>query len=136
MKKYPKKIRFYFKTYPIGAHAESYRSAELAAAAQAQKKFWPLYDLLFREQRKLLDGEMLQLAKRVGMDPSWISGELDRKSFLRQVIINKEHGRKMGVRAVPLIVIDGRKVYGARKLKQLVDIAEQELWKAGHPKGP
>ncbi|TNE48987.1 MAG: hypothetical protein EP343_13990 [Deltaproteobacteria bacterium] len=136
MKKYPNKIRFYFKTYPIGAHADSYRSAELAAAAQAQKKFWPLYDLLFREQRKLLDGEMLQLAKRVGIDPRWISGELDRKSFLRQVIINKGHGRKMGVRGVPLIVIDGRKVYGARNLKQLVEIAEQELWKAGYPKTP
>ena len=132
--RYPKKIRFYFKTYPIGVHADSYRSAEVAAAAQAQRKFWPLYDLLFRQQRKLLGGELINLAKQVGLDPRWLSGELDRNSFRRQVMINKYHGRKLGVRGVPMIVIDGRKVYGAQNLQQLVNVAEQELWKAGQPK--
>lgn len=129
--RYPKHLRFYFKYFPIGIHAESQRSAELAAAAQEQQKFWPLYDILFQKQQRLFAGDLVELARQAGMDPQWISGELDRGSYRRRVLINQLHGRKLGVHGVPTILIDGRAITGTRHLSHLIQVAEQELWKAG-----
>lgn len=135
LQKHPKKLRFSFKFYPIGIHKESYRAAQLAAAAQDRRKFWKLYDLLFREQRRLLQGDLLELAKEAGLDAQWIAGELDRGSYKRRVSINKGHGRRMGIRAVPTILIDGLFVPGFRSAKDLLRLVHIEMWKAGDPSG-
>ncbi len=131
LQRYPNQLRFYFKYFPIGVHRESYRSAELAAAAQDQRKFWKLYDILFREQSRIFSGDLLALARKAGMDARWISGELDRNSYRRRVRINQHHGRRLRIRAVPTIIMDGRMIFGAANPNTLLRTAKEELWKAG-----
>lgn len=133
LQKHPKALRFSFKFYPIGIHKESYRACELAAAAQDRRKFWAVYDILFQQQKRLFQGELIELAKQAGLSTRWIAGELDRKSYRRRVRINHYHGRILGVRAVPTLFINGYKVIGVRTYKQLLSIVQEERWKAGSP---
>ncbi|MCK6509881.1 DsbA family protein, partial [Myxococcota bacterium] len=128
---HPQHIRFYFKFYPIGIHAEGTRAAELAAAAQAQRKFWPVYSILFRQQQRLLRGELLSLAREVGLDTDWLSAELDRHSFQRRVQINAQQGQAIGVRGVPTVFINGRVLLQPQSYDHVLRVFRQELWKQG-----
>lgn len=133
LKKYPKKIRFSFKYYPIGIHRESYRAAELAAAAQERKRFWKVYNLLFLQQKKLLSGGLLKIAKQAGLNLSWLAEELDRRSFRRRVLLNRAHARRLGVRGVPTLLINGLRISGMGSAQILQKRIQEELWKAGSP---
>ncbi|MCB9639256.1 MAG: thioredoxin domain-containing protein [Myxococcales bacterium] len=129
--RYPRYIRFYFKYYPIGIHAEGTRAAEAAAAAQAQRKFWDMYKILFQKQPRLLRGELLTLAREVGIDADWLSAELDRHSFLRRVRINAFQGRRLGIRGVPTIFLNGRQLLQPQSYEYIERVLREELWKKG-----
>ncbi|HAA53139.1 MAG TPA: hypothetical protein DCE42_00190 [Myxococcales bacterium] len=133
LKTYPDKVKFYFKYYPIGVHKESYRVSELAAAAQDRRKFWPLYDLLFQKQKQVFQGRMLDLAQQVGLDKTWLAGELDRRSYRRRVLKNRAHGQTIGIRGVPMIILNGYRIPGVPPRKVFLRILKREMWKSGVP---
>jgi len=51
MKQYPDQVRWVFKSFPLGFHADSPLAHAAALAAQRQGKFWEMHDLIFANQR-------------------------------------------------------------------------------------
>ena len=131
--KHSKIIRFYFKYYPVGIHREGMRAAEIASAAQEQRKFWSVYHLFFQKQERVLRGDLLALAREAGMDPDWLAGELDRNTFQRRVRINAVQGRMLQIRGVPSIFMNGRLLIRPSDLSYLEKTLQEERWKAGLP---
>lgn len=136
LRSYPKSIQLFFKIYPIGTHRESYRAAELAAAAQDRQRFWTTYDLLFQQQRQVFKGNLLDIAVKAGFQRAWIAGELDRKSFRRRILRNQQHGQQLRITAVPTLILNGLILQGMPPPQVLQNILHIELWKAGHPRKP
>ncbi|MEM1009958.1 MAG: DsbA family protein, partial [Myxococcota bacterium] len=97
-----------------------------------QKKFWPLYNVLFQQQARLLRGDLLSLAKSVGINPDWLAGELDRKSFRRRVMVHRYQARSMRIRGVPSLFVNGKRI-PIRNATQLKIEIQYELWKCGKP---
>ncbi len=53
MRQYPEQVRWVFKSFPLGFHADSPLAHAAALAAQRQGKFWEMHDLIFANQGNL-----------------------------------------------------------------------------------
>lgn len=79
-------LRFVFRHFPtVETHRHSLRAAEASEAAGAQGKFWEMYDQLFTHQEALEDKDLLQYAKRIGLDAARFSRDMAENVFLRQI---------------------------------------------------
>src|ERR671938_1060306 len=64
-----KKICFVFRNFPLtDIHPHAQHAAEAAEAAAAQDKFWQMHDYLFKHQKALDDGHLLEYAQKVGLE--------------------------------------------------------------------
>ena len=71
MKAYPEKVRIVWKNNPLPFHPRAAPAATLAMEARAQKGdkgFWAAHDLLFKNQQKLADVDLLCYSKALGLD--------------------------------------------------------------------
>jgi protein-disulfide isomerase len=108
LERYPGKVRFIFRHFPVEeAHPHALRAAEAAEAAGAQGKFWPLYDLLFQNQAHLKDKDLQRYAGQVGVEMTRFIAEMDDHFYLQKVREQAEGGRRSHIRATPTFFVDG-----------------------------
>jgi len=106
--RYPGKIRFIFRHFPlVEAHPHALLAAEASEAAAAQGKFWPMHDLLFQNQAHLKDKDLQRYAGQVGLDLVRYTAEMDDHIYLQKVREHIEGGRRSHIRATPLFFVDG-----------------------------
>lgn len=111
------RLRFVFRHFPQTAiHARASLAAQVAEAAGAQGKFWPMHNLLY-ESRGGIDPEDLErMAIRLELDPYRFHGDLNTRRWARKVERDMAGGRDSGVTGTPTFFVNGRKVgrdYGA-----------------------
>jgi protein-disulfide isomerase len=108
LERYPNKIRFIFRHFPLlDAHPHALMAAEVAEAAAAQGKFWSMYDVLFQNQAHLKDKDLHRYATDVGMDMARYTAEMDDHIYLQKVREHMEGGRRSHIRATPTFFLDG-----------------------------
>ena len=62
------KLRFVFRNFPLSeSHPHAEHAAEASEAAAAQKKFWPMHDTLFENQRALDDSDLMAYGGEIGL---------------------------------------------------------------------
>jgi protein-disulfide isomerase len=106
--KYPNKIRFIFRHFPLqDAHPHAFMAAEAAEAAAAQGKFWSMHDVLFQNQAHLKDKDLYRYAVEVGLDMARYTAEMDDHIYLQKVREHIEGGRRSHIRATPTFFLDG-----------------------------
>jgi protein-disulfide isomerase len=106
--KYPNKIRFIFRHFPLqDAHPHAVMAAEVAEAAAAQGKFWSMHDVLFQNQAHLKDKDLHRYATGVGLDMARYTAEMDDHIYLQKVREHVEGGRRSHIRATPTFFLDG-----------------------------
>ena len=89
------------------AHPHALLAAEAAEAAAGQGKFWPMYDLLFRNQAHLKAADLLHYAKRIGLDMARYKAEMDDHIYLQKVREDIASGRLSHIRATPAFFLNG-----------------------------
>jgi protein-disulfide isomerase len=82
-------------------------AAEVAEAAAAQGKFWPMHDLLFQNQAHLKDKDLYRYASDLGLDLARYTAEMDDHIYLQRVREQAEGGRRSHIRATPTFFLDG-----------------------------
>src|SRR5271163_4101519 len=108
LERFPNKVRFVFRHFPLEeAHPHALQAAECAEAAGAQGKFWPMYDLLFRNQAHLKAADLQRYAGELGLDMARYVAEMDDHIYLQKVRENIEGGRRSHIRATPTFFING-----------------------------
>jgi hypothetical protein len=76
MERFPNQVRFIFRNFPLEeAHPHALLAAQAAEAAGAQGKFWPMYDLLFRNQAHLKAPDLQRYAKELNLDMALRGGD-------------------------------------------------------------
>lgn len=106
--KYPNKIRFIFRHFPLqDAHPHAFMAAEAGEAAAAQGKFWSMHDVLFQNQAHLKDKDLYRYAVEVGLDMARYTAEMDDHIYLQKVREHIEGGRRSHIRATPTFFLDG-----------------------------
>ncbi len=102
------RLRFVFRNFPLSQiHEHAEHAAEVAEAAAAQGKFWPMHDWLFRHQDTLDDDALLAGASEVGLDVERVRRELVEGTHRARVRDDFMSGIKSGVNGTPTFYING-----------------------------
>jgi protein-disulfide isomerase len=105
---FPNQIRFAYRHFPLeDAHPHALMAAEASESAAAQGKFWPMYELLFRNQAHLKDKDLHRYALEIGLDMTRYTAEMDDHIYLQRVRENIESGRRSHIRATPTFFVNG-----------------------------
>jgi protein-disulfide isomerase len=123
---YPKQVKIVYKNFPIRSHKYSELSAKAALAAERQGKFWPFHDLLYANFKDLSDKKIREIAKQLKLD--MVQFEKDRKdpAIAAKVRTDILDGNKAGVRGVPTVFINGRRLR-KRSLGGFSEMINREL---------
>ena len=108
LERFPNKIRFIFRHFPVQeAHPHALMAAEAAEAAAAQGKFWPMHDMLFQNQAHLKDKDLYRYAAALNLDLARYTAEMDDHIYLQKVREHIEGARRSHIRATPTFFVDG-----------------------------
>ncbi|MFA6093909.1 MAG: thioredoxin domain-containing protein [Elusimicrobiota bacterium] len=119
LKDFPGKVRWVYKSMPLGFHdwAESAAVAAECAKSQSQEKFWAVHDKLFDKQKEIraenAQAKFFEAAKAAGVDEKSFRDCYSRKETAKTVQRDSEEALSMGINGTPAFIINGRRVDGA-----------------------
>lgn len=101
-------VRLIFRNFPLfSIHPYALTAALAAEAAAAQGGFWPMHDLMLRQQARLTDWDLAKYATKLGLDGSRVIGDA-AQPFGDKVEADFNAGVRAGVRGTPTVFINGR----------------------------
>jgi protein-disulfide isomerase len=108
------KVQVVFKNYAFIGE-ESIWAAEAAECAAEQGAFWPYHDKLMENQGPRNSGgfskpNLVRLAGELGLRTDEFTTCLDSDRHAATVMAETEEGRQRGVRSLPTLFVNGRKV--------------------------
>jgi protein-disulfide isomerase len=108
LEQFPNQIRFAFRHFPLeDAHPHALLAAEASESAAAQGKFWPMHDLLFRNQAHLKAKDLQRYALELGLELARYTAEMDDHIYLQKVREHVESARRSHIRATPTFFVNG-----------------------------
>jgi protein-disulfide isomerase len=112
LKKYPGKVNYVFKHYPLPFHPAARPAAFASMAAQEQGKFWEMHDVLFKNQATLDGAKLEEYAKQAGLDLARFKRDLEAKKaeYEKRVDAEMALGQSVDVRGTPTHYVGGKKV--------------------------
>ena len=114
----PGKVRVVFRHFPLDQlHPFARTAAQAAACADLQGKFWPLHDLMFKNQAQLDAVELANHAKAIGLDTGRSSACVATEGE-RRVKADETSGISLGVTGTPTFFIGIVQSDGGVLLKQ------------------
>jgi formate-nitrite transporter family protein len=120
--RYPGKIRFVFRNFPIAqVHPHAEQAAEAAEAAGAQGKFWDMYELLLQDTSDLDLDSLLGYADRLGLDVARFRSEVLGNVYGEKISRDISEGVSNGVNQTPKFYVNGRRIDGKFPMEGLVD---------------
>jgi protein-disulfide isomerase len=125
---YGDKVRLVYRQYPLTAiHPDAQRAAEASLCAEAQDRFWEMYDLLFENSENLKEENLLKIAEQAGLDTDNFQSCLTSGRY-RSVISEDIHaGATAGVEGTPSLFVNGRYLTGNHPYEEVAKIIDEEL---------
>lgn len=127
MSTYGDRIKFVYRHYPLPNHPNARPSAEAAACAQDQGKFWEYHDRLFADPSKLADADLKQHAATLGLDMAKFTSCVDTRQHRADVDADVAAANEVGVTGTPAFFINGRALEGAQPFEAFKRIIDEEL---------
>jgi protein-disulfide isomerase len=130
---YGDKVRLVFKHNPLPFHPRAAPAAELAIEARAQKGdkgFWAAHDLLFADQTKLDEADLLVHAKTLGLDLTRVDAAIAKRKHQREIDADQDLGDDLQASGTPHFFINGRRLVGAQPIEKFKAVIDEELAKA------
>jgi formate-nitrite transporter family protein len=119
--RYPGRIRFVFRNFPIQqVHPHAELAAEAAEAAAAQGKFWEMYELLLQDSAQLDLDSLLGYADRLGLDVARFRNEVQGNVYAEKVADDVRMGISNGVNQTPKFYVNGERIDGKFPMEGLV----------------
>lgn len=134
MQKYNGKIRFIYKHLPLSFHEQAMISAKYyeAIRLQDEKKAFAFHDEIFKNQRKLKNGEafLQATAKQVGADMARLKKDLNSEAVTKRIEEDQKEAANFGMQGTPGFLLNGVPVRGAYPAEYFVNLVD-ELQKRG-----
>lgn len=100
------------------------KAAIAARCAQQQNKFWEYHDVLFANQSKLSDQDLLLYAKAVGLNETDFNSCITLKKTVNLIQVAQNEAIAVGVDGTPYIVINGQRLSGVYQYEQLKELVK------------
>jgi protein-disulfide isomerase len=125
-RRFGNRLRFVFRNFPLtNVHPHAQRAAEAAEWAASHGAFWPMHDALFEGQALLSQGHILDLARRLGLDPASLEEAWKAHTFFRRVKEDFLNGISSGASGTPAFFINGVRHEGAWDVSSLARAIEE-----------
>lgn len=120
------KVKLAFRHFPLSQlHSHALPAAFAAEAAGLQNKFWEMHNLLFINQDKLSDKDLLKYAEKLNLNLKKFNDDVNSVLIKEQVHEDFLNGVKSGVNATPTFFINGERFDGAYELNELTSAIER-----------
>lgn len=128
-KHFGKRLSFVFRNFPLTQmHPFAEPAAETAEFAGANGKFWGMHDLIYENQARLGDDELLpELAQQLHLAPAKLIDALESKEFETRVKADFSSGVRSGVNGTPTFFINGQRHDGPYDFASLVEAIDGAL---------
>ena len=114
-------MRLVFREFPLTTvHPHAAQAAEAAESAGAQRKFWPMHDILFENQDALEDDDLAQYAATLGLDARRLIAEVLAGAHSARVREDFSSGARGGVNGTPTFFVNGVRYDGAPDVDGLI----------------
>jgi protein-disulfide isomerase len=127
MQAYGDKIHFTYRYFPLNNHPHAFPSAEAAACATEQNKFWPYHDLLFGDPTHLSDADLKARAAALKLDTKQFDACVDSHKYKDDVDADIRAGNEAGIDGTPAFFINGRMLSGAQPFEAFKRVIDEEL---------
>jgi len=126
--KYPNDVKLIIKHYPLPMHRFAEKAAQAVLAADKQKKYDALLEVLFANFNKLNDQTIAQYAQEAGLDMKKYNKDMADAAVAAIIAADKQLAQQLKVRAVPTLFVDGTaaKARSIEALSQMVEQAKQK----------
>jgi protein-disulfide isomerase len=118
------RVRWVFKNFPLPFHRDADLAHRAALAAAAQGKFWEMHDLIFQNQAAITRDDLVQYARRLGLDLARFQGDLESDAVRAAIRADIEEGQRLNVDGTPTFFVNGIRVAGLRSAAELRQIVE------------
>lgn len=108
VEKFPGKVRFFFKVYPLAIHAHAEPAARAFVAATIQGKPWEMHHKLFDAPQGLEPGNLEGYAKELGLKVDQFKADSANEKVAERVNRDKKQAEALNFQGTPLIYINGR----------------------------
>jgi protein-disulfide isomerase len=107
-------IRFVFRHFPLASvHEFAFPAAIAAEAADKQKKFWQMHDMIYDNQHLLISQRVLwDFGVAIDLNMTLFKMELMNSELAEKVEANFESGVRSGVNGTPSFFINGIRYNG------------------------
>ena len=138
VKEYGNLVRLVAINVPGPGHAYAMPAAELGLTAADQGKFWEAFSLLFENQDKLADADLIAYGKKLGLDEKLVAANLEKHAHIERIKKDFYGAIDMGLTATPTIFIGQKKLVGTQNANALRYYLNKELEGKGiaSPVGP
>jgi protein-disulfide isomerase len=126
LEKNPKTVKIVFKNFPIRSHKFAIQAALAALAAERQGKFWDFHDELFKHYDRLNEEKVQEIAEKLKLDMQQFEKDRQDPLLMEQIKYDYNEGIRIGVRSVPTVFVNGRKLK-ARTLEGFQSLIDKEL---------
>lgn len=121
-------LKFVFRNFPLSdAHPDAFNAAVAAEAAVLQHSFWEMHDIIYENQELLDWGNLLEYAKKIGLDLPRFKTDIEKDSVIAKVEEDFESGIRSGVNGTPSFFINGEKYEGGWDADELTEYLKSRL---------
>ena len=124
--KYPSDLRIVFKHFPLSDTPEARRPHLIAAAAQAQGRFWVTHDVIFSKTSARTDIELIGAVTVAApmIDGAMLRAALSDGAALKILSADAAEAQALNVRATPTFFVDGLRLEGVQDISTFERIIE------------
>lgn len=122
-------MKLVHKNFPIRSHKFAFKAAIAALAAGRQAKFWEFHDALYKNYNRLTDQKIEEIAKQLELNQAEFKEQQKDSNIISQIRRDYEEGIQLGIRGVPTVFINGRKM-ADRSMQSMEATINRELTKA------
>jgi Na+/H+ antiporter NhaA len=113
-------VRYVWRHLPLNdVHGSAQLAAEAVEAANAQGRFWEMYDAFLAHQDDLTPPGISRVANELGLDLDRFWGEVRRHEYAPRIAEDVASADASGVSGTPTFFINGRRHQGAYDLDTL-----------------
>jgi len=127
---YGDKVRIVFKHLPLRMHSKAPMAHAASEAASRQGKFWPMHDLIFKNQRDLSEQRYIEYAEQLGMNVDQFKTDMASASVKARVDADTREAEKLGVTGTPGFFINGYFLSGAKPFSEFQKVIDAQLAKS------
>ena len=133
MKTYGDKVRLIWRNNTLPFHPRAEPAAELAMEARAQKGdkgFWAAHAIIFKNQTKIADEDLLGYAKELGLDVDKVKVAIKDHKYQAGMQADADLADDIQASGTPHFFINGRRLVGAQPAEKFKAVIDEEIVKA------